>query len=306
MNPKKKAVEAAAPNGAYQSLVGGVASVIEDARRTAARSVNAAMTAAYWLIGRHILEFEQGGRDRGEYGGKVVERLAADLSRRYGRGFSFRNLWQMRAFYIAWPVLHPEQAIPEAADRKLQTVSAELGQAQKLQAASGESLRQLDRQINSQFYERTALSKDKAKMLRKGERAQPADAMPPEAAIKDPFVLEFLNLKDEYSESDLEEALIRRLESFLMELGGDFCFIGRQTVDGPSFGRPFQIEWHPEAAAMLGWPTRKHEWRSLPPGGSDAAVMLGSPDVGHECLSECLQAGANRPWGRQRRTGRRR
>ena len=150
MNPKKKAVEAAAPNGAYQSLVGGVASVIEDARRTAARSVNAAMTAAYWLIGRHILEFEQGGRDRGEYGGKVVERLAADLSRRYGRGFSFRNLWQMRAFYIAWPVLHPERAIPEAAGRKLQTVfaelssrgetadrSAELGQAQKLQTASG-------------------------------------------------------------------------------------------------------------------------------------------------------------------------
>lgn len=278
---KNKAVEAAAPNGAYQSLVGGVVSVIEDARRTAARSVNAAMTAAYWLIGRHILEFEQGGRDRGEYGGKVVERLAADLSRRYGRGFSFRNLWLMRAFYIAWPVLHPEQAIPEAADRKLQTVfaelssrgetadrSAELGQAQKLQTASegslrhlavrfrlpwsayvrllsvknpnarqfyeaealrgGWSVRQLDRQINSQFYERTALSKDKAKMLRKGERPEPADTMPPEAAIKDPFVLEFLNLKDEYSESDLEEALIRRLESFLMELGGDFCFIGRQ------------------------------------------------------------------------------
>ena len=295
--PKKKAVEATAPNGAYQSLVGGVAGVIEDARRTVALSVNAAMTAAYWLIGRHIVEFEQGGKGHSDYGSRVVERLAADLSRRYGRGFSFRNLWQMRAFYIAWPDLHPERATPGAAGRKLQTVSAELssrgktadasaelGQAPKLQMASkeltpatpfsnspdasGESLRhlairfrlpwsayvrllsvknpnarqfyeaealrggwsvrQLDRQINSQFYERTALSKDKAKMLTKGGQPQPADAMPPEAAIKDPFVLEFLNLKDEYSESDLEEALIQRLENFLMELGGDFCFVGRQ------------------------------------------------------------------------------
>ena len=282
MKVVKKQDEAVEPNGAYPSLVGGVANVIEDARRAAAQSVNATMTSAYWLIGRRIAEFEQGGRARGDYGDRVVERLAADLSHRYGRGFSFRNLWQMRAFYIAWPFLQPERAVPEAADRKLQTVSAELGsrgetadasaelgQEQKLQTVSGEfplseiakrfplpwsayvrllsvknpnarrfyeaealrggwSVRQLDRQINSQFYERTALSKDKAKMLRKGEQPQPADAVPPEAAVKDPFVLEFLNLKDEYSESDLEEALVQRLESFLLELGGDFCFVGRQ------------------------------------------------------------------------------
>ena len=278
---KKKASEAAAPNGAYQSLVDGISGVVEDARRTAVRSVNAAMTAAYWLIGRHIVEFEQGGRDRGEYGGKVVERLATDLSARYGRGFSVRNLWQMRAFYAGWPVLQPEPAESAAAEtlqtpfaesrsrEKPQTASAESGPTQKLLEASGDSpltgiakrfplpwsayarllavknpnarsfyeaealragwsVRQLDRQINSLFYERTALSRDKANMLRKGERAQLADAVMPEEAIKDPFVLEFLDLKDEYSESDLEDALIQRLESFLMELGGDFCFIGRQ------------------------------------------------------------------------------
>ena len=92
----------------------------------------------------------------------------------------------------------------------------------------GWSVRQLNRQISSQFYERTALSKEKTKMLKQGEQAQPSDALLPEQAIKDPFVLEFLNLKDEYSESDLEDALIHRLESFLMELGGDFCFVGRQ------------------------------------------------------------------------------
>lgn len=273
----------AAPNAAYHSLVGGIASVINDARRAAARSVNAAMTAAYWLIGRHIVEFEQGGRERGEYGRKVVERLAKDLARRYGRGFSFRNLSQMRAFYLAWPV-QLEQAPREAPGPKLQTVSAESRAAAKTADASAElslaaprsdspdasgeslrhlaarfplpwsayvrllsvknpnartfyeaetlrggwSVRQLDRQINSQFYERTALSKNKATMLKQGGQAHPADAMPPEQALKDPFVLEFLNLKDEYSESDLEDALIHRLESFLMELGGDFCFIGRQ------------------------------------------------------------------------------
>ena len=92
----------------------------------------------------------------------------------------------------------------------------------------GWSISQLNRQINSQFYERTALSKNKAAMLTKGQKAQPEDQVLPEEEIKDPFVLEFLDLKDEYSESDLEDALISHLETFLMELGGDFCFMGRQ------------------------------------------------------------------------------
>jgi len=92
----------------------------------------------------------------------------------------------------------------------------------------GWSVRQLDRQVNSQFYERTALSHNKAAMLEKGEVAEPGDAITPEQAIKDPFVLEFLNLKDEYSESDLEDALIQHLADFLLELGDDFAFVGRQ------------------------------------------------------------------------------
>jgi predicted nuclease of restriction endonuclease-like (RecB) superfamily len=93
---------------------------------------------------------------------------------------------------------------------------------------AGWSVRQLDRQIQSQFYERTALSRNKAEMLTKGARPQPGDAMSPEEEIKDPYVLEFLGLRDEYSEADLEAALIHHLEAFLLELGGDFCFIGRQ------------------------------------------------------------------------------
>ncbi len=93
---------------------------------------------------------------------------------------------------------------------------------------SGWSVRQLDRQISSQFYERIALSKNKAAMLEKSEAAEPGDAITPEEAIKDPFVLEFLELKDEYSESEIEEALIQHLTDFLLELGDDFAFIGRQ------------------------------------------------------------------------------
>lgn len=92
----------------------------------------------------------------------------------------------------------------------------------------GWSVRQLDQQINSQFYERTALSKNKAAMLVKDAMPQPADAITPDEAIKDPYVLEFLDLKDEYSESDLEQASIRRLEDFLLELGDGFTFVGRQ------------------------------------------------------------------------------
>jgi predicted nuclease of restriction endonuclease-like (RecB) superfamily len=93
---------------------------------------------------------------------------------------------------------------------------------------SGWSVRQLDRQIGSQFYERTALSRNKVAMLSKGQLAKPEDTVLPDEAVKDPYVLEFLNLKDEYSETELEEALIQRLEDFMLELGSDFAFVGRQ------------------------------------------------------------------------------
>ena len=92
----------------------------------------------------------------------------------------------------------------------------------------GWTVRQLERQIESQFFERTALSRNKVALLQRGMIAKPEDAVTPEQEIKDPFVLEFLALKDEYSETDLEDALISELETFLLELGGDFAFIGRQ------------------------------------------------------------------------------
>ncbi|MDE0262075.1 MAG: PDDEXK nuclease domain-containing protein [Bryobacterales bacterium] len=239
----------------YQSIFGDVSRIVDDARGSAARSVNAVMTAAYWLIGRHIVEFEQQGEERAGYGEEIIKRLSTDLSARYGRGFSIRNVWQMRAFYLAWPILQTASAesrearipptasaepslagiascfrLPWSAYVRLLSVknllAREFYETEALRG--GWSLHQLDRQINSQFYERTALSRKKAAMLSEGDQAQPDDVVLPEEALKDPYVLEFLDLKDEYSETDLEEALIRRLETFLLELGGDFCFMGRQ------------------------------------------------------------------------------
>jgi hypothetical protein len=108
----------------YGDLVGGIAEVLEAARRTSARAVNAVMTATYWEIGRRIVEHEQGGRERAEYGDVLIERLAKDLTARFGRGFSVRNVWQMKAFYLAWPI--PQTVSAESSPRTIpQTSPAE-------------------------------------------------------------------------------------------------------------------------------------------------------------------------------------
>jgi predicted nuclease of restriction endonuclease-like (RecB) superfamily len=239
------------------------ASAFYEARRFSARSVNAVMTATYWEMGRRIVEFEQQGKPKAAYGERLIDQLARDLSRQFGRGFSRRNLFQIRLFYLAYQEkvqtvsaqLGPAMAMP-APDGKVQTLSAESGGAvlsrtfalpwshyvrllsvEKPEARAfyeaealcgGWSVRQLDRQISTLFYERTALSRDKAAMLKKGGRANLAGTLSPEEEIKDPLVLEFLGLKDEYSESALEETLIRHLEQFLLEIGNDFAFVARQ------------------------------------------------------------------------------
>ena len=254
------AAPAALPAG-YAGIHSGIVELLGAARQAAARSVNALMTASYWEIGRRIVEAEQQGKRRAGYGEQLMERLSTDLTAQFGRGFGVNNLENMRRFFLAYPVSEISQTLSgkldnELPDEKSQTVSGKLSLAELAQVFTlpwsayvrllvvkdnharrfyeaealrgGWSVRQLDRQIGSQFYERTALSKDKAAMLVKGAVARPEDAVTPDDAIKDPYVLEFLNLKDEYSESDLEAALIQRLEDFLLELGEGFTFVGRQ------------------------------------------------------------------------------
>ncbi len=271
--PKPAPKSGALPAG-YGDIRSGIIELLHASRQVAARNVNALMTASYWDIGRRIVEAEQKGRRRAGYGEQLIEKLSLDLTQQFGRGFSGRNLDQMRQFYLAWAI--PQTLSAELPKRrisspgaKVRTASAELsvsltalGSLRQFDLADladafplpwsayvrllivkdnyarefyetealrgGWSVRQLDRQIGSQFYERTALSKNKAAMLTKGAIAKPEDIITPDEAAKDPYVLEFLNLKDEYSESELEEALIHRLEDFLLELGSDFTFVGRQ------------------------------------------------------------------------------
>jgi len=270
----------------YGDLVSGIGELLETARRTTTRSVNAIMTATYWEIGRRIVEFEQEGEARAKYGKELLKQLSAELTARFGRGFSRHNLARFRSFYLLFPpaeiratlslksredhsqtrqtTLSSKSLIPSVADAEKSATALRISGeregaidiARMLEVfplpwshyvllirlrsdkavcfyhaealRGGWSVRQLKRQIDSQFYERTALSKNKAAMLQAGQETTPDDIVSAEEEIKDPLVLEFLGLRDEYSESDLEEALIRHLETFLLELGGDFAFVSRQ------------------------------------------------------------------------------
>jgi predicted nuclease of restriction endonuclease-like (RecB) superfamily len=263
-HPPRESVPTASGGADYDTLLASISELLEHARHAAARSVNVVMTATYWEMGRRIVESEQSGSNRAKYGEGVLKRLATDLTLRFGRGFSLTNLKQFRKFFLVYSHLEkgqttsdqleqgsltlPVPASPEASNRSqlldlarrfplpwshyVQLLKVQNPEARAFYEA--EALRngwagpQLERQITTLFYDRTLASRRKAAMLRKGAEPKPGEAVSPEEAIKDPLVLEFLGLKDEYSESDLEEALIRELESFLMELGGDFAFLGRQ------------------------------------------------------------------------------
>jgi len=252
----------------YSNLIADLSSIIEEGRKLAVRYINTALVTAYWLIGRRIVEFEQKGKERADYGMRLLEMLSNDLAKRFGRGYSRDNLEAMRNFYLTY-----KKEISETVSRKLiaqksDTMSRNLLTSSTIQHCSKRfvlswshyrllmrleepfkrefyeaecirgnwSVRQLDRQIQSMLYERTALSKKKLAVISKAHE-KPL-ALKPEDEIKDPYILEFLELKDEYSESQLEEALIKHLEHFLLELGIGFSFVARQkriTLEGSHY-----------------------------------------------------------------------
>ena len=250
-----KAVKKSSVNN-YQKALLDIKQLVQQARYASARSVNAIMTATYWEIGRRIVKVEQKGQKRAEYGEQLIEKMSKDLTKSCGKGFGIRSLENFRRFYLAYSYIQKTQTVfaesfkllkkhsfysiqeklpeifPLPWTAYVRLLSVEDKDARKFYEEEalrgGWSVRQLDRQIRSQFYTRTLLSKNKTAMLTKGAKAKPEDKVTPEEAVKDPYVLEFLNLKDEYSENELEEALIHHLESFLIELGGDFAFVGRQ------------------------------------------------------------------------------
>ena len=208
--------------------------LLHKARQDIISNVNYTMTKTYFLIGKRIVEEEQDGNKRAEYGKKLMKTLSEKLTKEFGRGFSQRNLEQMRTFYLRYSIS--------------QTVSAEfklswshyliLMRIEDIDARNfyeieafknNWSLRELKRQVDSSLYERLVLSKDKEKVKELSVKGQIIEKA--QDVIKDPYILEFLGLdeKSDYSENKLETEIINKLEMFLLELGKGFTFVGRQV-----------------------------------------------------------------------------
>jgi predicted nuclease of restriction endonuclease-like (RecB) superfamily len=215
-------------------LLGSVQEIIEQARSSAYRSVNAIMVNAYWKIGRMIYEEEQQGKQRADYGSFLIAELSARLTLNYGSGFNSSNLWYMRQFYSTFRKLHALRGeLSWTHYRLLLKVEREDARKFYMQEAveCNWSTRTMERQINSLYYERMLMTVKKGnKALVKAEAEGKKVPMQADDVIKDPYVLEFLNLNPnkKFYEKELEQVLIEKLEKFLLELGKGFSFVGRQ------------------------------------------------------------------------------
>lgn len=214
-------------------LFAEIREVLVTARRTAYKAVNFAMVTAYWNVGRLIVEDEQKGHIRAEYGKAILADLSKRLTDEFGKGFDERELRRIRQFYLVfpkWDALRPELTWTHY--RLLIRVQNEQARLWYMNEAAEQtwSSRQLDRQISVLYYERLLNSTDTLSVRKEAENnlAQLA----PQEFIHDPYVLEFLNLKNypALHETDIEKSLINNLQSFLLELGKGFCFVARQKL----------------------------------------------------------------------------
>lgn len=202
-------------------------------RNQAYSAVNFAMVQAYWQVGRIIVEHEQNGKLRAEYGKAVLQDISEKLLQEFGSGFSVRNLQQMKKFYVLFPNTNALRSqLTWTHYRALLRIESNEARNWYMEECirSAWSSRQLERQISSLYYERLLASRDKeAVMAEANEMMEPLSA---ENFIKDPYVLDFLDLKNypALRESDLEQALIDKLQGFLLELGRGFCFVARQKL----------------------------------------------------------------------------
>ncbi len=218
-----------------------IRSVLAEARGRAHRAVNFAMVQAYWEIGRIIVEEEQRGQERAEYGKSLLQGLSGRLTRDFGSGFTVTNLKYMRQFYRTFEIGHAVRGeLTWTHYRLLLGVDkADIRKFYMNEAINNNwSTRELERQMSSLLFERLALSKDKEGLLRLSRKGQVPRR--PEDLVKDPYVLEFLGLEkhEKLVESKLEQALIDHLRHFLLELGRGFSFVARQqriTLGGDHF-----------------------------------------------------------------------
>ena len=225
----------------YSNMIERISKIIEQSKRKIISTVNFEMVQCYHSIGREIVEEEQKGTQRAEYGKAIIDNLAQSLVSVYGKGFSRRNLFLMRKFYLTYPIV--------------QTLSAQLSWSHYCSlmridddnkrsfyeieiVENNWSIREFERQINSMLFERLAMSKDKQGLIQLAKEGQILNA--PEDLVKDPYVLEFLGLpqNEKFLEKDLESNLIEHLQKFLLELGKGFSFVARQkriTLDNENF-----------------------------------------------------------------------
>ena len=222
-----------APDDGMQNLVGQLRELITSARNQALRAVDVIQVRTCWEIGRHIVEFEQGGAARADYGARLISNLAAALTKEFGKGFDGSNLRYMRLFYKAFPMCDAlRHTLSWTHYRSLLKVEDETARVWYMNEAAEQnwSSRALERQIGTLYYERLLVSRDRDP-VKDEARAQiaPLEKMPREF-VRDPVLLEFLGLPEtgRLLEADLEQALIDKLQSFLLELGKGFAFVARQ------------------------------------------------------------------------------
>ena len=228
-------------NNTIDSLYSKISTILEKARSTAYRAINNTVVLAYWNVGRQIVENEQAGEKRAEYGKAIIKELSIRLINKFGRGFDERNLWYMKQFYINFPNVNALRSELSWTHYRLilRVENEDARNFYVVEAVKNDwSTRELDRQLNSLLFERVSLSKDQKKAKKLAIKGQ--EIKKPEDIIKDPYVLEFLNLKKytAIDEKTLESALIDKLEEFLLELGRGFSFVARQkriTIDGDHY-----------------------------------------------------------------------
>jgi predicted nuclease of restriction endonuclease-like (RecB) superfamily len=215
----------------YKQLLGSISDVYTDGRVAATRAVNSRLLQTYWEIGRHIVDFEQGGKVKAAYGIGLLENLSKDLSLSYGKGFSLSNIKRFRQFYLAYTIgATVSHQLTWSHYIELLKIDNELERSfyEKQSVAENWSVRELVRQKETALFLRLAAGKDKNEILDLARKGQIIEK--PEDLLKDTYVFEFLKIPEPYhiSETDLEARLISQLQDFLLELGKGFAFIGRQ------------------------------------------------------------------------------
>lgn len=233
MRKNKRQTDIVASSTSFETLVGQLQHLIEESRQKALRSVDVIQVRTCWEVGRHIVEFEQQGAARAEYGARLVPRLAERLTAQYGKGFDERNLRHMRAFFMTFPIWDALRSeLSWTHYRTLLRVEDGAARNWYLQEAASQnwSSRALERQISTLYYERLLASKQRQPVRHEANAKLEKVDVSPREFVRDPVMMEFLGLPDtgRLLESRLEDALIGSMHKFLLELGKGFAFVARQ------------------------------------------------------------------------------